>query len=257
MLSLRTAAAICSGTYHIQQDIACQDAVAVKKWPNGACVVLCDGAGSCRYAREGAQCTVETVAALLEHKLACWLEDSDAPAAEELIAACLQALSAAPWGIQEQSCTLLFAASDDRGHCLCGHIGDGYIFKVSSGESTLLSDAENGDSPNETVFITALDAATHLRLYRGILTGGESLILCSDGAGDALYQKSEQKCATAVAKIGSWLTDIEETEVSNALYRGMDQVFRQVTPDDMSVAILSAVKTDGVSEENTPNDMMS
>lgn len=243
-MEIRTASAACIGTYHVQAGLPCQDVTLCGKWQNGAAVVLADGAGSCPHALEGAESSAQTVLRLLEEYGASWLEGEDDPIAQILVDRCLESLRANPYEVEEQASTLLFALADNEGHYLCGHIGDGYIFRTGGEDSELLSDAENGEYLNETVFITSPNACRHLRLCRGTLQGGESMVLCSDGAGDALYERAEQLCAPAVVQIGGWLLTHDEDDVSAALEKNMNEVFRQVTADDMSVAILCAANAE-------------
>jgi len=232
----RIAYAACRGTYHIQKDVPCQDAVAGAKEENSAVVVLSDGAGSCQYAGLGAKTVVDTmVRYLLEHATSC---EADEDLRGGIIDTCINALSINGVPLKEQASTLLFSVVNQNGEYLCGHIGDGYIFLCSEEEVSLLSDAENGETSTETFFVTSPQSYEHLRLITGTLAPGEAVVLCSDGAGEGLYDRKNGLCAPAVGEIVRWLSAFSEEEVTQALHNNLDELFRENSHDDMSLAIL-------------------
>ena len=250
MLSFRIAYAVCIGSGHIQEALPCQDVVMSEKQDDFCVAVLADGAGSCKYALEGAQTVAKTVLALLNAERDFWLDASEPAIRHAVIASCIRALEENEHQIEEQASTLLFACIRKDGAFLCGHIGDGYIFHISGEETVLLSDAENGVCPNETVFVTSPHAEAHLRVSRGRLHAGDSIVLCSDGAGESLYARMDQLCAPAVAIIGRWMETHTEEEVSAALLQNMDMRFREASADDMSISVLHCV-ADGEDGDRT------
>lgn len=237
-MEYQVACAACRGTYHIQKELPCQDVTEGRKWANYAAIALADGAGSCEFSQEGARSVVQTVLSTLENNASAWLEVSSAGVEEAMIAACLDELEQSPYEIEKQASTLLFCMANADGDFLCGHLGDGYLFLVRDGQSEILSLPENGENLNETVFVTTPHAAQHLRLQRGKLQSGDAVILCSDGSGEALYAREEQRCAPALAKMAGWLAEYTEEEVMEALEHNLDQVFRNSSFDDMSIAVL-------------------
>ena len=234
----RIACATCCGTYHLQKSLPCQDAVAGRKWENYSAIALADGAGSCQFSQYGAETVVNTVLDTLEENSDQWIDEDLSHIASSIIDACLKELSNAPYKVKEQSSTLLFCLVRADGAFLCGHIGDGFIFRVSENITRAISFPENGDTLSETVFVTSPNAAAHLRMQRGQLTGGEAVLICSDGAGDGLYARDTGKCAPAIGKMREWLGKFPETDVSEALNYNLNTVLRNESHDDMSVAIL-------------------
>ena len=247
-MELRVAYAACRGNHHSGQELPCQDVVAGCKWENFGAVVLADGAGSCLYAAEGAKTSADEVLRLLQQHGEEWLADELSSIAEEIIASCRTALVENGYPLDEQASTLLFALADEGGRFLCGHLGDGCVFRSSDSSAELISAPENGDHPNETIFVTSEGAEEHLRLLQGALRPNEAVVLCSDGAAAALYQWQERSCAPAVHRMSSWLGLADEAEVAQAIEMNLDTIFREKTDDDMSVAVLSYRGADDGSE---------
>lgn len=236
-MKYRIAYAACRGTGHISDGIPCQDMVTGICGPEGAVIALADGAGSCPHAHYGARAAVDAAKDLLYQ----WCRDGfpeDAQAISDILFTCLYAMSRNPYPLGEQACTLLLCAADRNGNYLCAHMGDGYIFRVRQDGAQLLSDAERGSEPNETYFLTTMDAGVHLRLTRGHLAPGAAIELCSDGAGESLFDCQNRTCAPAVGRIASWLQDNSQEDVSQALEENLDELFRSNTSDDMSIAVL-------------------
>lgn len=109
------------------------------------------------------------------------------------------------------------------------HVGD-------DGALSVFSPPENGAYQNETFFLTAPDAAEHLRLRRGRSEGPGALLLMSDGMSESLYQYATGTPAPACRKVAQWLRDGDEEAVSQALEQNMKQVFSLRTGDDLSLA---------------------
>lgn len=231
--------AACRGTYHIQSDLPCQDSAGGRKWGDFAAVVLADGAGSCPYAQQGAMTAVETTLKLLEEKGADWICGETGPIPCAVISACLESFAQNPYEPQEQACTLLFCLTHADGRYVCGHLGDGYVFRISGETACVLSAPENGESLNETVFVTSPKAEEHFRLTRGVLQRGEAILLCSDGAGEALYARDDGHCAPALLRMGAWMGSHSQEEISRALAYNLNSVFREKSQDDMSIALVS------------------
>lgn len=240
-MNFNVAYAVCCGTTHICKQMECQDFAYAKVLEKGAIIVLADGAGSCERSLTGAKTVVTTTYELLAQ----WCEDPDAfedPLNEKMIIReCLISLADNGYPIEQQSSTLLFCAVRKNGQYILGHLGDGYIFKVCDRQANLLSDAENGLYNNETYFVTGLDAEAHLRIQDGVLQNGEAILLCSDGAGEALYDRQNKICAQAVATIAGWLHENTGDDVSKAIANSLDEVVRRRTMDDMGIAVLACM----------------
>lgn len=236
---LKTAHGVCCGSAHITSGIPCQDAATGWVTEKGAAIILSDGAGSCCYAAEGAATVVSEVSKLLRNCCDILSESEFEP--EKVIQLCVEALSRNPFDLHDQACTLLFCVANTNGEFVLGHIGDGYAFLDRAGQSQLLSDAENGVFVNETFFVTSPNAKQHLRIQRGQLGLNDSIVICSDGAGTALYDRQNETCAPAIAAIAKWLSRQPQELVSEALVLNMETLMRAHSSDDMSIAVISRI----------------
>ena len=135
MSGYRIAGAACQGSAHIRHQIPCQDVVSGWTDGSGGVIVLADGAGSCQYALEGARAAVAAAKEVLRPWCSAEQELTEAELKNAVVSACVAALRASPHPLEEQSCTLLFAAARKDGTYWCGHIGDGYAFLAEQVES--------------------------------------------------------------------------------------------------------------------------
>lgn len=127
----------------------------------------------------------------------------------------------------------------EDGRYISGHIGDGVQILVEpNGEMRTFSPPENGEYENETWFITGDDAVEHLRIQKGTLQAGSTLLMMSDGTAKSLYQTSTGEPAPACRTIARWLKEKEEDEVSFLLEKNMNEVFWSRTSDDMSLIVI-------------------
>lgn len=200
--------------------------------------MLCDGAGSCPHSERAAQRLTEWLPGYLDAQFDQLHALLPMQAAAHLAAAGQASLSVLGMPPQDCYCTLLFYAVHRDGRWLCGHIGDGYIFRVEQGAAEVLSGPENGRTTSETYFLSEPNAAAHLRITGGVLQEPCAVLLTSDGGGDTLYDLREQQPAPAVARLCGWLADNEETEVTAALAQLLQTRMIPATDDDASVAIL-------------------
>lgn len=247
----KNAHAVCQGSAHIATGVPCQDVTAA--WNGDGCgaIVLCDGAGSCDHALEGAQAVSEGVLALLQQ----WCRSDGALTPEAVLYTSLKSLSRNPYPIREQSCTLLLCGARENGEYVFGHIGDGCGFLYDGTDSRLISQPENGSNPGETFFVTGQDALSHLRMTTGTLRPGEAIALCSDGASASLYNYTTMQPAPAVARLCQWLVENPPELVSQALKENLDEVLRGHSHDDMSVALLLCCQQENAadSEQEEPD----
>ena len=139
---------------------------------------------------------------------------------------------------EECYCTLLFYAAHADGRWLCGHIGDGYIFRIRQDTAVVFSAPENGHASNETYFLSEPGAAQHLRIRSGELHEPYAVLLTSDGGGDTLFDRQQQQPAPAVERLCDWLTENDEKTVTEALAHVIKEKMIPATEDDVSVAIL-------------------
>lgn len=171
MPSYRVYAASRAGGKHGGLDANNQDAHAVHADADGAGVVLvvCDGAGSRRHSRAGAELGVrQTLSFLRELDWAAPFR----PQAEDFLAGLQAALAAAAAArdvaVRELACTLVAAAATPTGWRAM-QVGDGFLVAqdLPGGPYRLVFPIVKGEYANETVFVTQDAAAAHLMVYEG------------------------------------------------------------------------------------------
>lgn len=244
-MEYKVSRAVCTGRHHRQEEIPCQDRVAVRREGPVVCCALADGAGSRIRSELGAECVTQAATELLSDRFEALWTMEDAPLGGVVIDHCIQALSRLEPPICELACTLLFCAAHRDGRFLAGHLGDGVMIREESGTLSVFSPPDNGAYQNETYFITGKDAAEHLRIRRGRWMAEGTLLLMSDGTADSLYHYADGTPAAACQTLAAWLRDGEESVISQALQDNLERTFSKRTGDDMSLILLSWREDDG------------
>lgn len=229
---MRSVSASLPGEYHILNRIPCQDAVMSYSDEDIVVGVLADGAGSYADSQTAALVSVEAVLENVKASFAEIFAADDAVVAERIIETAKKACAVYD---TEPVCTMLVFAKKGE-DVLAVHIGDGYIFEVSEDGASVLSMPENGSEPGQTFFLSMPSALRHVRIYRGVSEGTDTVVLCSDGAGDALYDKVAGRPAEAVRVFSEWMKDGSNEEIQEALDEAMDRIQGRTT-DDVSICI--------------------
>ena len=228
-----------TGVDHSRRKVPCQDKTAVFAGDDYTTAALADGAGSRPYSHIGAeQATVAIASKLYVRFEDFWNYEPHMTATGAWVEA-TNAMLNEPYSLHDQACTLLFFAIAEDGRYISGHIGDGVQILVEpDGKMRVFSPPENGEYENETWFITGDDAVEHLRIQKGRLEAGSTLLMMSDGTAKSLYQSSSGEPAPACRTIARWLENQPEDEVSFLLEKNMYKVFRSRTMDDMSLIVI-------------------
>ena len=168
--------------------------------------MVCDGAGSARYSKKGAELAAQSyadrlmkIAEELEHRApGAWINDA---LIEGVVHIRQELRNVARQDDLRDYHTTLLAVLVGPGGGVCVHIGDGAIFggrfSEQDGKSIInadwfLSEPENGEYANETFFITEASWIKHLRISP--LPSLEWIALATDGgAALALTAKNEIK----------------------------------------------------------------
>lgn len=92
---------------------------------------------------------------------------------------------------QELACTILAAAMDKDGRCVCFHLGDGIILQKDRGREKLsvVSAPMNGLTSHSTYLTMNCEMWRYLRYYRWQSAETEQLLLLSDGAAEHLVRR--------------------------------------------------------------------
>ena len=185
------------GESHVRKGRPNDDAIAIEQSGKWTAVVLSDGAGSAKRAREGSNLVARTFTVELL-RIANFLDQvgpgpwlNDAVIGGVLEVRKELADIAGSYELKDFHCTLVAALISDRGGFTV-HIGDGAIFvgrKVDEEtvEYGVHSHPENGEYANETFFITEGTWLKNIRIKP--LGGCEWIILTTDGASALLLDK--------------------------------------------------------------------
>ena len=174
-LSWRVLGASATGTSHQRTQTPCQDAFDYRFLCNGLIVAVADGAGSARWAKEGADLAVQSVLnraeALLRPETPTEIP-TDAAAWEKLLCRAFRtardAVCAHAASVDEAANafagTLLLAIFTE-GDVVCGLIGDcALVIQTEAGELISLCKPQKGEYANMTNFLTQPNALEVLDL---------------------------------------------------------------------------------------------
>ena len=174
-----------------------QDAHDVVVEGENAVLVVCDGAGSLRHSKEGADFVVKHLAEKFRELIQSGeilTKDSWPTRVRALFLDVVQALKsksqADRLNFSEFGCTciVVFAGSD---FVACAHVGDGRAgYLDASGHWLALMTPHKGELANSTVFMTMLDASTVDQLVRVnfIPSRTRAVVALSDGPEDVCWQ---------------------------------------------------------------------
>ncbi len=226
--------AYAAGESHELMGIPCQDSIYVQRKNGAECAVLADGAGSVENSQYASAAVTQVLA---EDFCTCadyWLAMNDAQ-----LKAYIQELSAGAMHVypgMAADCTLLFFGSY-KDQILILHIGDGIILGVGE-EAEVISLPEHGVEPNQTYFLSGPETEKHLRIYREIPEGADTLVMTSDGLERVLYDPVMHIPANAVKIMRQWITENTEDIVSQKLEETIRELFRKYTTDDLSITVI-------------------
>lgn len=200
------AAASVRGKGHEQTGAPCQDACAAQESVDGRwlALVASDGAGSAAHsevsaklvASEFSRTLIEVAEELDRQPPGAWVTDSVIEKIVHLRKALRQKANSD--NISDFHCTLVAALLGPTGGFTI-HLGDGSVFGGAADPSSVetidlskdffLSEPENGEYANETVFLTERDWIRHLRIFP--VSSVDWLVLGTDG-GMALAMVEEK-----------------------------------------------------------------
>lgn len=90
------------------------------------------------------------------------------------------------------ACTIMLAAVDDTGRCICFHLGDGIILRRKKNHESwdVVSSPRNGIQSNTTYLTMNCEMWNNLQFYRWKDPEHESLLLLTDGASNHLIYRT-------------------------------------------------------------------
>lgn len=178
------------GEYHRERNMDNEDCVIVLENDKLVVSVITDGAGGKKAGKEAAQLLAPAIAKWIrENFLELYYRNGDLVRGEtvRIINACLKPY-AQSHGYEEAdlACTLMAAAMDSEGRCLCIHLGDGVILRRMKGDdinrAEVVSLPENGLTPGATYLTMNCNMWRHVRYCRWNDPNTECIISLTDGA---------------------------------------------------------------------------
>ena len=243
-----------TGVNHQKMNQPCEDIISGVVTDHFACIVCADGAGTAKYAKEGAEVVVNTAKE--------WLTDygetlffENAQTVKEKI------LEEVQWNLQlkaqEKECdtdelaaTFMFIASDGN-HLMVANIGDGIIGMIDNdNKARVIMNAEKGRFVNETFFVTNNDAIDHFRVQCLNFNPNASYFLLTDGTTDCLYDKRNNSFAKMLFVFNDWLKRFDRRFVFDYIRKAMYSFFPYNTTDDCAIGFL--LKKGGINDSPDP-----
>lgn len=228
---------------------SCQDVVYCFSQKRCSCVVLCDGAGSAKHARRGAQIVSETIAKYLCRHFFSLYNACEGKCAERVISEAVKAVQDDcnrfddERRMQDYSATLLAVAVKNDKAIVC-HVGDGVVGCIDDDVPMVISSPWNGEYANETVFATSPSAAGMMRVIRFHLNSStKAFFLMSDGAEASFYARKE-KCLISqkgILQLIGFAKELSENEFRKVLYFNLFESISKNTSDDCSMCFMVQV----------------
>lgn len=183
------------GRFHAAAQQPNEDHAAAYDENDLSVVIVCDGAGSAAAGGTAAALVSRLLARTLAEQFSS-LYHCDGTTARmritQLVTQALQAHSRLS-GVPEQAlaCTILAAAMDREGRCVCFHLGDGIILQKDRGRDALsvVSVPMNGLTGRSTYLTMNCDMWRYLRYCRWQSAETQQLLLLSDGAAEHLVRR--------------------------------------------------------------------
>ena len=220
-----------------------QDSISVEPKDDYACVVMSDGAGSARCAREGSTFTTATVLDIVrQHKDSIFRYNMEAVREvilDNLLVRLKQKAKEEGNDMDDYMCTLMFFITNGERYII-GNLGDGLIGCMNKdNEGRVLSLPENGNYRNQTFFVTQPEEAyKHLRIGMGRYDDSQVYFLMTDGSADCLYNFGKGFFANALSVFCQWTRLYNPHEVNDVLLKAMYKLFPQKTKDDCALAMI-------------------
>jgi len=237
----KIAEATAQGRSHVANSIPCQDRVYHKQGNGVNVIALADGAGSKPLSHLGAEAVTKTICNFLVDNFDMIYALDDSIIRTSLLETLHQELDRCA---SDNHCkrgdlasTMLFACIKNN-ELIWGHIGDGVIGQKRDDQLECISQPENFEYANVTVFVVSPNALEHFRIGKIEKTGDIGIVLMSDGSAESLYSKQNKVLAPAVDQMFSWLNQFTGNQVSSALENNLEKLVKMKTTDDCSISML-------------------
>lgn len=219
-----------------------QDSISQDLADDFVCVVMADGAGVARCAKEGANFTTKVVLEIIkQHKDGIFSYKSEEVRSvilENLLNRLEKMAKKEKNQLEDYMCTLMFFVSNGEKYII-GNLGDGLIGCMDTeGNGRTLSLPEQGKFANQSYFITQEKAEAHLRIGKGRYNTNLVYFLMTDGSAKCLYRFRDETFANALTVFCNWTIKYPSHDVDNNLKTSMIKLFPRMTNDDCALAMV-------------------
>ena len=233
------------GRSHISSETPCQDKTFSYSENGMDIIALADGAGSVKLSHFGAKTVTEFACREIADQFDEYFAQSSAgAAAQQFMSGVNNILEQKARELEcdknDLASTLLLAAVKDDRYILI-HLGDGVIGYYKNGEIKTASQPDNGEFANTTVFTTSKSALASIRMLKGTLGEISGFVLMSDGTEASLYDKRKKVPSQALKKVMDMCTYVSSDKIQEHLQYDIENVIRNKTTDDCSLAVLAKV----------------
>lgn len=241
----RAVGAVETGRSHLREGKVCQDKICILTRNGVMTAALADGCGSARIPELGAEVVTRRICQLFCDRFEEFLHNpAGAEVKQEILRQLYEVLDECCRShgcVREDLASTLLAVAV-RGDCyLMLHIGDGVIGYVRDGRIRVASVPDNGEFANETTFVTAPDAFSSLRIYKGRNEAIEGFVLMSDGCEASLYNRASVVLAPILTRQVYRLGITSEAFFRPSLEQSLAETIRYQTMDDCSLILTAKV----------------
>lgn len=241
----RALAACATGRKHRQSGEPGDDAVFSAGGHGLAVIVVCDGAGSARLAREGAEAMASGMGRFLLRRGRSILRGARQDDAVRVPMILMDEIERILGRMKRRhrcarrdlASTMLFALGGKRG-VLIGQVGDGAIVLLGeAGAPKVAQTATRGEFAGETVFVTSRtpDAVPVVAWHPDV----DAIVAMSDGGEASLIMRSSRTAAPAVTTLARWVATQPRPEAQGALRIAVSETLVEQSWDDVAVAVLA------------------
>lgn len=232
-----------TGTLHKVEGLPCQDAAGFYENDEVAVIVLADGAGSVDHSEIASETVVFQMPSFIADHFDTLFSDDEAALKTKVLDAAETFVRIEDKNMHAY-CTFLCVAIHKKSRkSILMHLGDGMILGIDNMEHPWVNESicfpENGEETNLTYFLYGNNAPKHLRIMRFNNDINKMYLLCSDGVSSSLYNFTDKKPANALNVFYGWIKNHDEN-ISYMIDRELDELFRNNSNDDMSIAVLYA-----------------
>lgn len=230
-----------TGTLHKMEGLPCQDAVGFYENEDVAVIVTADGAGSVPHSEIASETIASQMPRFIADNFNALFDADDETLKNNIIKAANDFVNQANPEMQAY-CTFLCAAVHKKSRkSILMHIGDGMILGIDKEDDPWINESvcypENGEESNITYFLNGANASMHFRVSRQQEDTNRMYLLCSDGVSSSLYDFKEKRAANALNVFYKWIQQHDES-ISYMIERELNELFRNNSYDDMSIAVI-------------------